>query len=144
MTRLRYWPSVPLDRIPEIINKAAYDANAILPANGSRGIVEMGMQIIDADAKPKGLGKAVFRAATQRPRRRVNRAYIQSACSVWEGPSNPCPTDQCMGIGAQLIAVYWIEYGTNQVVQEGHRSSRVVEVRDTLIANVQFRPIMLT
>jgi len=100
MARLEYWPSVPPDRISEIINKAAYDADTILPANGSRGIVEMGVQIIEADAKPEGLGNAVFRAAAERPSWRVNKAYRQSARSVREGPSNPCPADQRMDIGA--------------------------------------------
>ncbi len=54
----------------------------------------MSMQIIDADAKPKCRGKAVFSAAAKRPGGIVSVAYVQPTISVWKGSANPCPADK--------------------------------------------------
>lgn len=49
-------------------------AEVVLSANNRGGVVEMSLQIVDADAKPEGRGEAVLRAAANSPGGVVNVA----------------------------------------------------------------------
>src|SRR6266852_686932 len=133
--------SVASDWIPKVINQAADDAYVVLPAHRSRGVVEMRVQIVDADSKPERTGEAVFHTASQRPGGIVSEAYIQTATSIGKRSSNPGPADKGMSIGAQHVVISWIKHGTQQIANHAHGLSAAIEVRCSLIPQVDLHSV---
>ena len=123
---------------PGIKDDAVNDANVVLPANGCRRVVEMSLQIIDADAESEGRREAVFNAAANSPGWIVNVTCIQATISVWKGSGDTCSTGEEMNIRAQRVAIRGIKHGTNQVAEHAYGMSRAVDVRGALITKVQF------
>jgi hypothetical protein len=98
----------------------------------------MCVQIVDADAKPKGRGDTIFSAAAKCPGGIVNVAYTQPAICVWKGSGNSCPADKYMNIRAQRVATGGIKHGTNQVANRFHAIPSVEDIRSTRVTEVQF------
>ncbi len=122
---------------PGIKDDAVNDANVVLHANGCRRVVEMSLQIIDADAESEGRREAVFNAAANSPGWIVNVTCIQATISVWKGSGDTCSTGEEMNIRAQRVATRGVKHGTDQVGEHIRMMSSFEDVAGDRVVKVQ-------
>lgn len=107
---------------------AVHDADVVLGPNGYRGIVEMGLQIIDGDAVSERGRKADFNAATGSPGRIVNVAKVPSAGFNGKGSGNACSAGKKMNKGCQRVASPGMKNRANEIGEHVRMMSAVEDV----------------